>query len=150
MATDCDKAFERLLEADPAELAGRGASELALHVRECDRCAAVGARLLAGQQQLAAALTEWRPRTEVGAALSAVRARRGRSANWERVWRWAPVAAAAVLAAAMVWRALPSGMVEGERVPAVAEVEPLLEVPSGENVLVFETRDKSAKVIWFY
>ncbi|MGD8866391.1 MAG: hypothetical protein PVI01_02155 [Gemmatimonadales bacterium] len=150
MATDCDKALERLLEADPAELAGRGDSELASHVRECDRCAAVGARLLAGQEPLAAELTEWRPRTDVGSALRAVHARRGRTLHWERVWRWAPVAAAAALAAAMVLQALPSRMVEGGRVPAVAEVEPLLEAPSGENVLVFETRDGSTKVIWFY
>ncbi len=61
-----------------------------------------------------------------------------------------PVAAAAALAAAMVLHALPARMMEGERAPAVAQVEPLLEVPSGEKVMVFETRDRSAKVIWFY
>jgi hypothetical protein len=40
-------------------------------------------------------------------------------------------------------------MVPGEGVPAVSQAEPLLEVPSGRNVMVFETRDRSAKVIWF-
>jgi hypothetical protein len=150
MATDCNGILERLLEADPAELAGRGESDLALHVRECDRCATVAGRLLAGQEQLAAELAEWRPRSDVSAALVAVHARRGRRLAWERARRWGPVAAAAALAAAMVLQALPSRVLEGERVPAVAEVEPLLEAPSGENVLVFENRDHSTKVIWFY
>lgn len=151
MDADCKNELERLLTADPAELAGRIDSDLALHVRECERCAAVAARLLAGQGQLAASLIELRPRTEASVALAAVHARRDRKLVWERAWRWGPVAAAAALAAAMVLEALPSRTLEGGRSPVgAAQVEPLLEAPSGENVMVFETRDRSAKVIWFY
>lgn len=150
MDADCRHQLDRLLAADPAELAGRGDSDLALHVRECNRCAAVAARLLAGQEQLAASLIELRPRTEASVALAAVHARRGRKLAWESAWRWGPVAAAAALAAAMVLRALPSRTMEGGRVPvAEIQVEPLLDAPSGENVMVFETRDRSARVIWF-
>ncbi len=150
MASKCDAAFEALLEADPVELAGRGDSDLAAHVRECERCGAVAANLLAGQEQLAEALIELRPRTDVAAALQSVHERGRRRLAWERVSRWGPVAAAAAIAAAMVLQALPAArMVPGERVPAVSQAEPLLEVPSGQNVMVFETRDRSAKVIWF-
>jgi anti-sigma-K factor RskA len=150
MAIKCDAAFEALLEADPVELAGRGDSDLAAHVRECERCGAVAANLLAGQTQLAQALLELRPRTDVAAALMSLRVRGRRRLVWERVSRWGPVAAAAAIAAAMVLQALPAArMVPGESVPAVSQAEPLLEVPSGQNVMVFETRDRSAKVIWF-
>jgi hypothetical protein len=150
MAINCHTAFEALLEGEPAELAGRGDSELAVHVRECERCGAVAAKLLVGQEQLAGALVELRPRTDVSAALSAVHARGRSKLAWERAWRWGPVAAAAALAAAMVLQALPARMMEGGNVPVAEQMEPLLEAPSGENVMVFETRDRSAKVIWFY
>jgi hypothetical protein len=151
MAIDCDAALERLLEANPAELAGRDDSELAVHVRGCGRCQAVAARLLAGQEQLAGALGELRPRTDVGEALSTARARRSKALKWQRVSRWGPVAAAAVVAAVMVLQSLPAArMIEGENVRAPAQMEPLVEAAAGQNVLVFETGDQSAKVIWFY
>jgi hypothetical protein len=151
MAIDCDAAFERLLEANPAELAGQDDSELAVHVRGCGRCQAVAARLLAGQEQLAGALGELRPRTDVGKALSAARAHRSKALKWQQASRWGPVAAAAAVAAVMVLQSLPAArMMEGEIVPAPAQMEPLVEAAAGQNVLVFETSDQSAKVIWFY
>ncbi|MHC4233505.1 MAG: hypothetical protein ACYSUQ_00165 [Planctomycetota bacterium] len=151
MAISCDAALERLLEANPAELAGRDDSELAVHVRECGRCQAVAARLLAGQEQLAGALSELRPRTDVGEALSDARARRHKALKWQRVSRWGPVAAAAVVAVVMVLQSLPAArMIESENVPTPARLEPLVEAAAGQNVLVFETSDQSAKVIWFY
>lgn len=151
MAIDCAAAYERLLEANPAELAGRDDSELAVHVRECGRCQAVAARLLAGQEQLAGALGALRPRTDVGEALNAARARRSKVLRWQKASRWGPVAAAAVVAAVMVLQSLPAArMMEGENIPAPAQMEPLVEAAAGQNVLVFETSDQSAKVIWFY
>jgi hypothetical protein len=151
MAINCDTAYERLLEADPAELHGRGDSELALHVRECARCQAVGARLLAGQEQLVTALNQLRPITDVERALSATRARRAKARTWDWAWQWGPVAAAAVAAGVMILQSLSgSGMLEGEIAMAPPAIEPLLEVSTGQNVMVFETKDESAKVIWFY
>ncbi len=151
MAIDCETAFELLLEADPTELAGRGDSELAEHVRGCARCGAVAARLLRGQEELATALGELGPRTGVEEALSIVRARR-RKVEWRRhAWRVvAPLAAAAAIAAVVILRSptepLPEEIV---RSPA-PRIEAVVKVAAAQNVMVFETRDKSAKVIWFY
>jgi hypothetical protein len=151
MAMECKSALELLLEAGPAELAGQGDSELAAHVRECERCGAVAARLLEGQEGLAGALAELGPRTDVEEALSIVRARR-RGMGWGRYgWRLAaPLAAAAVLAVLLLAR-LPDGRMPGEMVQLPAPpIEPAVEAPLAQNVMVFETRDRSAKVIWFY
>jgi len=151
MGINCDTAYARLLEADPAELQGQGHSELALHIQECARCQAVATKLLAGQEQLAAALTELRPATDVEQALSATRARRTKARTREWMWQWGPVAAAAVAAGVMILQSLSgSGMIEGEVAMAWPAIEPLVEVSTDQNVMVFETRDQSAKVIWFY
>ncbi len=50
----CENGLVLLLEAEREELEGRGTSEVAAHVRECARCGAVAARLLADTQVLAA------------------------------------------------------------------------------------------------
>jgi len=151
MATNCNAAFERLLEADPAELAGQGDSEVAVHVRECARCQAVGVKLLFGQEQLAGALTEMVPHTAVDRALSAARVRRAKAHRRQQFWQWGPVAAAAAIAGVMILQALGGApMLEGEIGPVPAAIVPLVEAPAGLNVMVFETRDQSAKVIWFY
>ena len=151
MAISCDSAFERLLEADPADLAGHGDSELAVHVQECVRCQAVGAKLLGGQEQLAAALTQIVPHTDVDGALSAARVSRSKAHRRQKLWQWGPIAAAAAIAGVMVLQALGgTPMLEGEILSAPVTIEPLVEAPAGQNVLVFQTSDQSAKVIWFY
>lgn len=151
MVVDCETAFERLLEADPGELTGQNDSELAVHMRACVRCRAVAERILAAQDRLAAALDELHPLTEVGVAVRQVRERRQAALRRERAWRWGPVAAAAVIAVAMVLKSLPAGRLTVAEVEAVpAEVEILVEAATSQNVMVFETRDRSAKVVWFY
>lgn len=52
----CTQMLERLIEADPATLAGRGSSDVATHVRECARCRAVADQLLAETRLLASAV----------------------------------------------------------------------------------------------
>lgn len=151
MGINCDTAYERLLEADPAELAGQGGSELTVHLSECARCSAVAERLVEGQTQLAVALGDVRPRTGIEEALSATRRRRAKARAWQRAWQWGPVAAAAAVAALMVLQSLSgSRMMESEIVMAPPAIEPLVEITTEQNVMVFETRDRSAKVIWFY
>ncbi len=151
MAMKCDDAFDRLLEADPQELTGRTDSDLAVHVRGCARCQVVASELLAGQVQLAGELAKLRPRPDVSEALRLTRARWRRTRRLERAWHWGPVAAAAVLAAAMVLSSLPAGrMVEGDIATVPTTLEPLVEEATSRNVLVFEARDRSAKVVWFY
>ena len=49
----CTQMLERLIEADPDALAGRGTSDVAAHVRECGRCRAVAGQLLADTRVLA-------------------------------------------------------------------------------------------------
>ncbi len=153
MAIECKAALERLLEADPTELAGHGATELAAHVRGCRRCGAVAARLLEGQKELADALGALGPRVAAENALAAVWRRRGRIARRRNVWRIAaPLAAAAALATLLLLNQRGSGRVlPGELVQLpLPRIEAEVEVASGHNVMVFETRDRSAKVIWFY
>lgn len=152
MAISCEVALDRLLEADPAELAGRGETELTAHVRECPRCQAVAARLQEGQEELGRALSELRPRAGVEEALILARARRRRMLKWRKAWRWAaPVAGAAVLAGVFLLRSPDTGRMPGEIVPLpVKRIEPLVDAPLAQNVMVFEREDRSVRVIWFY
>jgi hypothetical protein len=151
MAINCSTAYERLLEADPTQLTGQGDTELAVHVRDCARCQAVGATLLAGQEQLATALSELRPTAAVDQALSVAHARRAKARTWNWVGQWGPVAAAAVVAGMMILQSVTgSRMMEPEFGMAPPAIEPLIEVSADQNVMVFETKDESAKVIWFY
>ncbi|MGD2215340.1 MAG: hypothetical protein PVJ64_01235 [Gemmatimonadales bacterium] len=151
MAIDCKAALERLLEADPAELGGQGDSELAAHLKECERCTAVAARLLAGQQELAAELSELGPRTGVEEALSKARARSRQVARRRNAWRVAAPLAAAAAVAALLLVGSPDERMPGELVSLPApRIEPVVEMAVAQNVMVFETEDQSAKVIWFY
>jgi hypothetical protein len=91
---NCNEALELMLEADPDELAGKGSSVVAAHVRTCAKCGAVAARLLADTSALATALEA---RSAIARRAPALRT---------RILR--PVAVAGTLAAAMVlmvlWR----------------------------------------------
>lgn len=161
MGIECDRAFELLLEADPAELTPSGEGELSDHLRECGRCRHVATRLLKGQLELGRALDGVGPRLGVEEALIRARATARRRSRLGRAWRWgAPLAAAAVLAGLLVTRgpappesnrgaARPSPVARAEPLP-LAPMEPLVQAPADRNVMVFETSDRSAKVIWFY
>lgn len=52
----CAQMLDLMLEADPAELAGRGHSALAGHLRECGRCRAVARQIVADTRLLESAL----------------------------------------------------------------------------------------------
>ena len=52
----CREALVAMLGADPPELAGRGDSPVAEHVRGCARCAAVAGRLMSESRLLASAV----------------------------------------------------------------------------------------------
>ncbi len=107
--------------------------------------------MLAGQERLAAALGELRPATGVEQALNLTRARRSKAPRWQRVWQWAPVPAAAAAAALMIVQSLGGGrLTDSPVVLAPAMAEPLVEVETDQSVMVFESRDQSSKVIWFY
>ena len=68
---NCRAMLEMILEADPTELAGRGDSLLARHLRACGRCRAVAQQILADTRRLELAIgasvaSSW-PATGVGA-----------------------------------------------------------------------------------
>ena len=52
----CDVMLDRMLEAEPAELAGAGDSALARHLRTCARCRGVAHQLRADSSRLAGAV----------------------------------------------------------------------------------------------
>jgi hypothetical protein len=60
-STTCVAMRDRMLEAEPDELEGVGASALALHVRECDACAAVAQRIVRDSRVLALAVQRAAP-----------------------------------------------------------------------------------------
>ncbi|UCF18479.1 MAG: hypothetical protein JSU87_11070 [Gemmatimonadota bacterium] len=152
MAIDCTTALELLLEAEPADLDGSASSELSVHVRECARCRAVGQELLVQQDRLSRELAALRPAVGVEDALQKARRERMRRSRRRQAWRLAaPLAAAAAVAAVFLARGPEAGRMPGEVVALPASrIEPSVEVSAGQNVMVFETRDRSAKVIWFY
>jgi hypothetical protein len=59
----CTQTLELMLDAAPDELAGRGESALAIHLRECARCRAVADRILADTRALARAIESRAPRS---------------------------------------------------------------------------------------
>ncbi|HEV8410107.1 MAG TPA: hypothetical protein VGQ30_06340 [Gemmatimonadaceae bacterium] len=61
----CENRLILLLEAEREELEGRGTSAVATHVRECARCRAVAARLVADTGMLAAQVIARRAETPV-------------------------------------------------------------------------------------
>ncbi len=93
------------------------------------------------------------PRVDVERALSAI-GTRPTALRWRgKVWRWSiPLAAAAAVGALLILRSLnQQPMMRGVIVPLpVPRIEALVEAPVARNVMVFETRDESVKVVWFY
>lgn len=150
---NCDLALERMLEANPEELAGRGDSELAVHVAECARCGAVAAELLAGQEALAVGLRSLEGERDVEAVLGKVRRAARRRRRRRLVSRVAvPLAAAAALTLLVVGD-------RGRRVepkaslPVVARAsrpEQAVRLAPNTNAVVFETSNPKITVVWFY
>jgi hypothetical protein len=145
---------ERLLEADPQELRGEGQTELARHLSRCAGCMALAQTILDGHRALDRGLSAICRDRAVEPLMERIRASERRS-HPRFSWRWAvPATAAAVLVGLLLVR--PSQFEPGSRDPWVPtqsvswSKEGFIEAPSGQTMLVFETEDRSAKVIWFY
>ena len=156
----CAAIRELLLDGDPAELRGAGESPLALHVRDCARCAADAERVLDAQRRLADALADLtaaarpvpppvraRPRGWRAAASAS------RDRNRHRlVLGAAPLAAAAMLVLILLQQRGHDELLPLEPVPhqvAVASEVPVVNVTTAHDVAIMKTADPNITVVWY-
>jgi predicted anti-sigma-YlaC factor YlaD len=142
-----------MLEADPSDLAGSGASALTAHLHSCEKCRRMADRILAAQEALDTSIASAQPRIPVNEALGAA-ARRAEHEHRRRTWRTAvPVAAAAGVAGLLLlsnrtgelpgqlWQPTPSTIGTGVDV----------EAPPDRSVVVFDIEDQpDVLVVWFF
>lgn len=142
--------MERMLQADPADLAGEGGTPLAVHVRQCRRCRSLGRRLLDEQAALAGALESVGPKSTAAEAADRVLEEERSSPirfRWAAVL--APLAAAAVVTALLLWTPR-DGSVRRAGSPTATDrgsARVSVEVPEG-GALVFATRDPTVTLVW--
>jgi hypothetical protein len=152
---ECVVARDLMLEAEPAELEGRGDSELARHLAGCGPCGAAARAILAAERELGRALLATTPRRD---ASEAVRAGTRRAAHHRWLWGATPLAAAAVVALVLLGRRGVPGL---PGVPGAAAVAPsprraapgsdiAVVAPPGQSVAVLRTDNPEIVVIWFF
>src|ERR1043166_3406376 len=142
----CADARERMLEADRTDLAGATDSDLSRHLRGCAGCRAAADRILEVERELGRALAAGAPRRAPNdAVLTATR--RGVRRRW--MWRSAPLAAAALLAAVLLGRhpTVERSWPSAQTPPATADIA--VEAPGG-SVAVFRTDNPDVVIIWFF
>ncbi len=150
---NCELALERMLDADPEELEGRGDSELVAHIQGCGRCQAVAAELLAGHEMLAAQIHSVDVGRGVERVLPAVRRASIQRVRRRRLIRFAlPAAAAAVLALLAVRGRAPSMPLENPSAQLAGQppAQPIVRLAPNTNALVIETNNPKITVLWFY
>ncbi len=121
-----------MLSAERAELRSEGQSALAIHLRECAACAAIGARLEGTTRSLAALLATQTP---------VERPRIRRVIGWTLV----PIAAAAV--AVFIVRGHRDSVLgppEDARIADVVSVD----VSPGQTATVIKTKDPKVTIVW--
>lgn len=150
MNRDCTTVLPLLLEAEPDELRGQGASALATHLRGCASCAAWARLVLDAEAALDAHLDSAPAGFDFDAVLAAANAppAPGRKARLPAWGRWSGLAAAAAAAALLL-------LADGEPppLPAVARAAappPVVEAAPGHTVAVMATRDPDITVLWFF
>ena len=148
--TDCPRYADALLEAELDELRGIGDTPVARHVRGCPRCASSGRRILEAHARLHGALSK-RPDLDVHALLARARASAARRGAPPRtpMRRWIALAAAASLAAVLLWTEREPPL-DGTPWVATAQAPSVVEAPADRDVAVFETDDPDITVIWFF
>jgi anti-sigma factor RsiW len=149
---NCELAFERMLEAGPEELGGRLDSELAAHITQCNRCGAVAAEILAGQEALAQGIRRIQSEGKVEELLAGVR-RAAATARRRLVTRVAlPLAAAAALAMLIIGDR--STVPPSESAVQIAQTTPRPEqsvrLEPNTNAILFKTSNPKITVVWFY
>ena len=154
----CRRPVADLLQADVDELDGSGSTELAGHIRGCERCGALARSILSGYETLddtLAATVGVQGRSIVALGLARANAD-GRDPSW---WRlpmppvWAAATAAAASLAAVVALVLPAPLhrpLEQVWQPSATSASaPVVSAPQ-HNVAVIQTDDPDITVFWFY
>lgn len=182
----CEEALDRMLEADPGELpdgfaerdtygtdAGATA-ELEVHIRSCERCAAVARTLRSELDALDAGLdTLARDGAATAAAdaaadtaLAAIRSDAGRDAmplrgpdpaepkgraRWTRR-AWVPLAAAAALAAVLIVGQQEQPLPPSDAMAQTETIDPRVSVvpPADRGAAIMETGNPNITIVWLY
>ena len=140
-----------LLEAGPLELDGVGPSPVAAHVRVCDSCRGLAARVRAETAALDAYLTHDPPALDVDTILirAAAGARPKAPIPLRVPRRWTALAVAAAIAALL--------LLPGERLPPETPLRPVqtvqlptVEASAEHTVAVLETSNPDITVLWFF
>ena len=154
--SDCARALEYLLDAEPDELSGRSDTEVGRHVRECDRCRAASQKVLDSTARLDAALAVVPDDFDFAAIL-----RRAKSPESKRHTatvgpirrRWGGIATVA-LAASIVGLLVLSDRddpLPGTAVTARVTVQlPIVDAAADQDVAVIETDNPDITVLWFF
>lgn len=154
----CGRPVDALLRAEVDELDGSGTTELAGHIRACDRCGALAGSILAGYETLNDTLE---PTVQLNAqriiALGRARADTGVRRRSKRRLPMRPTWAAATAAAASIAAVLALVLPEPQgpqlepvwQPPAPVASAPVVSAPH-HNVAVIQTDDPDITVFWFY
>jgi hypothetical protein len=156
----CARVLDLLLEADPADVGAGGPSAAAEHIRTCDNCQHVVARLRERHDALRAEFEAAHPRrspaeladavfahVDAGAVEHRRRPSRGRTVA-TRVTLVALATAAALTLA--VWGRQPQPPLNQASAPNDLPALVAVEVPPGRSAVVFETRNPLISVVWIY
>ena len=159
--SDCASFRELMLEAEPAELRGKGESLLARHVRDCPACARTAALLLEETERLDAFLAD-APPLDVDAVLARAGVASGAATpeaapSRLRIRRfplrrvWVPLAAAAALAGLLLFRGPgPTRVPATDMAAREAPAPPLVEALADQDVAVMPTNDPNITVVWIF
>ncbi len=142
----CDAARDLMLEADPDELRGAGATALALHLAGCAECRALAERVLAQQAALDRALTAM--------AEAAQRGPRRAGRTGRRLATWGLAAAAGLAALLLARPDRPDGdgrlAVPPPLASAAAPVDVDVSGTPGRSAVVMKTADPTITIVWFF
>lgn len=165
---DCEGAASLILEADLDELRGAGDGGLARHLRACASCRRKALSIVTAEARLSDALDERASMAGVEDMLGRVRrelagegARRAPATPIAPRPRWkvaVPLAAAATVAALLLWSARPGPdggspdepLAGSVRAPHATPVEAGIRVEADRRFALMKTDRPTISVVWFY
>lgn len=165
---DCEGAASLILEADLDELRGAGDGALARHLRACASCRREALSIVTAEARLSDALDERASSVgveemlgRVRSELAGVEARRTSATTIAPRLRWkmaVPLAAAATVAALLLWSARPDPdgaspdppLAGSVGAPHATPVEAGIRVEADRRFALMKTDRPTISVVWFY